>query len=75
MLRVRGCPVSVAEQVLMLVKLGGGEIANPYFDMSEALRFSSCYFSWRTRAAMRRLLGGGYNVPGFASRGEAQTSI
>lgn len=45
--RISGCPVSVAEQVLVLVKLG--KLKNPYFDLKEALPFTSCYLSWRTR--------------------------
>lgn len=52
---LRGCPVSVAEQVLMLVKLGG--LKNPYLDPKQALSFTSCYLSWRTRQLIQRLLG------------------
>ena len=52
---LRGCPVSVAEQVLMLVKLGG--LKNPYLDPKQALGFTSCYLSWRTRQLVSRLFG------------------
>lgn len=52
---LRGCPVSVAEQVLMLVKLGS--LKNPYLDPKQALSFTSCYLSWRTRQLMQRLFG------------------
>lgn len=52
---LKGCPVSVAEQVLMLVKLGG--LKNPYFEPRQALSFTSCYLSWRTRQLIQRVLG------------------
>ena len=53
--RISGCPVSVAEQVLMLVKLG--KLKNPYFDLKEAIPFTSCYLSWRTRQLINLILG------------------
>lgn len=52
---LRGCPVSVAEQVLMLVKLGG--LKSPYLDPKQALSFTSCYLSWRTRQLLHKILG------------------
>jgi hypothetical protein len=64
-----GCPVSVAEHVLALVKLGG--LRNPYFDPTEVFGFTSAYISQRTRSAIARLFGKPYNVPGFDERGEA----
>ena len=64
-----GCPVSVAEHVLALVKLGG--LKNPYFDPGEVFSFTSAYLSSRTRNAIARLFGKPYNVPGFDGRGEA----
>ncbi len=54
-LTIRGCPVSVAEQVLLLVRLGG--LKNPYLDPTQALSFVSCYLSWRGRQLLRRALG------------------
>ena len=69
-IRIAGCPVSVAEQVLMLVQLGN--LKNPYFDPREAPGFISSYLSWRTRTAIQRLLGIRYNRPGPAWRGEAR---
>ncbi|MBM4291834.1 MAG: DUF362 domain-containing protein [Deltaproteobacteria bacterium] len=54
-LTLRGCPVSVAEQVLLLVRLGG--LKNPYLDPAQALSFVSCYLSWRGRQLLRRVLG------------------
>jgi uncharacterized protein (DUF362 family) len=58
--RMTGCPVSVAEQVLMLVKLG--RLKNPYFDMSQALGFTNAYFRKRTHDAIQRILGVPYQT-------------
>ena len=70
--RIAGCPVSVAEQVLLLVKLG--KLKNPYFDPSQSIPFTSCYLSWRTRQLLGRLFGGDFNknIPGPAERGDAR---
>ncbi len=65
--RMSGCPVSVAEQLLMLVKVGG--LKNPYFDPKQALGFTNCYLSWRTRQAINRILGQPYNMDGAYKRG------
>jgi uncharacterized protein (DUF362 family) len=59
--RLEGCPVSVAEQVLTLVKVGG--LKNPYLDMGQAKPFMNAYFSWRLHELARRLLGVAYQVP------------
>jgi uncharacterized protein (DUF362 family) len=69
-LQIGGCPVSVAEQVLALVKLGG--LKNPYLDPKEAVGFTGCYLSWRTRKAFKQLFGMQYNEPGPAERGKAR---
>jgi uncharacterized protein (DUF362 family) len=69
-LQIAGCPVSVAEQVLALVKLGG--LRNPYLDPVEAAGFTSCYLSWRTRRAFKQLFGMRYNEPGPTPRGRAR---
>ncbi len=58
--RMRGCPVSVAEQVLMLVKLG--RLKNPYFDMSQAWSFTNAYFGKKTHDAIQRILGVPYQT-------------
>ncbi len=74
--RLAGCPVSVAEQVLMLVKLGG--LRNPYFDPSQALSFTSAYFSKRTHDAIQRILGVAYQTaPGAepTPRGAARPAL
>lgn len=68
-LRIGGCPVSVAEQVLTLVELG--KLPNPYLDLKLAPAFVSAYFSWRTRTLLQRMLGRPYNQPGVAQRGAA----
>jgi uncharacterized protein (DUF362 family) len=69
-IRIGGCPVSVAEQVLALVQLG--KLPNPYLDVKAAPAFVSAYFSWRTRMLIDRMLGRPYNQPGPAARGLAR---
>lgn len=69
-LRISGCPVSVAEQVLALVE--HGDLPNPYTDMEVAVPFLSTYLSWRTRTLMQRLMGQPYNKPGPTRRGLAR---
>ncbi len=69
-LRIPGCPVSVAEQVLVLVRLGG--LKNPYFDPSQVITFNHAYFSWRTRTALNRVFGRPYQRVGPSSRGRAR---
>lgn len=69
-IRIRGCPVSVAEQVLLLVGLGG--LKNPYFDRELMLPFNYCYLSWRTRSALNQLFGKPYQIPGPVKRGDTR---
>jgi hypothetical protein len=69
-IRISGCPVSVAEQVLLLVKLG--KLKNPYFDPGNAVAFTSCYLSSRTRTLMGRLAGQKYQIAGATQRGKAR---
>ncbi|MEL6181370.1 MAG: DUF362 domain-containing protein, partial [Myxococcota bacterium] len=69
-MRITGCPVSVAEQVLLLVYEGG--LNNPYFDPKNTLQFTNCYLSWRVRTAIKRLTGQPYNKPGPNTRGKAR---
>jgi uncharacterized protein (DUF362 family) len=57
--RLPGCPISVAEQVLMLSHLSGAE--NPYFDPRIVLDFNRAYAAWRL-ASLRR---GRYQEPGL----------
>ena len=70
--RIDGCPVSVAEQVLLLVQEAG--LNNPYLDGREAQRFGRGYLAWRARTALDRLRGRAYQNPGVAQRGAAQPS-
>ncbi len=69
-MRLSGCPVSVAEQVLLLVKLG--KLKNPYFDPSQAMTFTSCYLSSRTRNMIHRLSGKPYQRAGATNRGDSR---
>jgi len=69
-IRLEGCPVSVSEQVLALAQLEG--IKNPILDPKTALSYLSCYLSWRTRMAMKRVLGIPYQVAGSTPRGAAR---
>lgn len=69
-IRITGCPVSVAEQVLLLVEVGG--LKNPYFDPTQAVPFTSCYFSWRVRKVLNRLKRRPYNKPGAGARGASR---
>ena len=62
--------MSVAEQVLLLVNMGG--LNNPYFDVNQSPSFISCYLSWRTRQAMARVFGTPYQRPGPVQRGSAR---
>jgi hypothetical protein len=72
-IRISGCPVSVAEQVLVLVKLA--KLRNPYFDPTQALPFTSCYLSMRTRQAIKRVFGKKYNLAGPTPRGDARPAL
>ncbi len=49
--RLPGCPISVAEQVLMLAQVSGAK--NPYFDPRVVVDFNRGYLGWRL-AAVRR---------------------
>jgi uncharacterized protein (DUF362 family) len=49
--RLRGCPISVAEQVLMLAQVSGAK--NPYFDPRVVLDFNRAYLGWRLSSLRR----------------------
>jgi uncharacterized protein (DUF362 family) len=73
-MRMEGCPVSVAEQVLALVGLSG--IKNPYLAPDEVIRFNKGYLMWRSVTAARRLKGQPYQINGsFDERGKAAPSL
>jgi len=69
-IRISGCPVSVAEQTLALISLGA--LKNPYFDPSNAFPFTSAYLSWRTRTMIHRMMGRPYQVQGPVQRGASR---
>ncbi len=69
-IRLTGCPVSVAEQVLALVHLG--KLKNPYFDLRQSIPFTSAYLSSELQTRLRRLQGESYNEPGAAHRGHSR---
>ncbi|MCG8420937.1 MAG: DUF362 domain-containing protein [Proteobacteria bacterium] len=68
--RLEGCPVSVAEQVLALVTLAG--LKNPYLAPDQIVNFNRGYMGWRSRVALNRLFGKRYQKRGtFRERGQA----
>lgn len=69
-LRMPGCPVSVAEQALLLIRLA--RMSNPFLDPSYAFSFSHSYLSWRTRTALKRIFGEPYQQAGPSVRGAAR---
>jgi hypothetical protein len=68
-LRLRGCPVSVAEHVLALSNIGGTK--NPILDPDNALRFNRAYLGWRANAVLNRIKGRAYQRKGPCQRGQA----
>ncbi len=72
-LRLEGCPVSVAEQVLTLVQLA--KTKNPYFSGNEIIEFNKAYLGWRAVTAFKRLLGEPYQRRGPCPRGEAKPDV
>ncbi|MDD9943330.1 MAG: DUF362 domain-containing protein [Myxococcales bacterium] len=65
-LRLTGCPVSVSEQLMALVDLGG--FKSPMNDWPSI----KAYFTWKSAIAMKRLVGHRYQVLGEAERGDAK---
>ncbi|MFT3768793.1 MAG: DUF362 domain-containing protein [Minicystis sp.] len=72
-IRLEGCPVSVAEQVLALVSLAGTN--NPYLAPDQIVMFNKNYLAWRGATAVKRLGGTPYQVHGPCSRGEAAPEV
>ena len=73
-LRLGGCPVSVAEQVLALVAVGG--LKNPYLDSRQSATFARGYLGWRSRVALNLLQRKRYQQAGsFAERGQAAPDL
>lgn len=72
--RLEGCPVSVAEQVLALVNLG--DFKNPYLAPDQIVTFNRGYLGWRSRLALNRLMGKRYQVNGaYGDRGNAAPEV
>ncbi len=69
-IRMAGCPVSVVEQVLLLIN--AGKLQNPYLDKENTVPFTSCYLNWRTRRLVDKVLGGVYQKAGPTERGTAR---
>lgn len=72
-LRLEGCPVSVAEQVLALVSLG--KTKNPYLSGEEVVRFNLAYMAWRGATIAKRLGGTPYQIKGHCHRGDAAPDV
>jgi len=72
-LRLSGCPVSVAEQILAVVQLS--DIKNPYLDPVHALPFQRSYLAWRAQTTANRLRGHPYQQPGPCARGQAAPEL
>ena len=73
-LRLQGCPVSVAEQVLLIVNASNTK--NPYFAPEEVVRFNKAYLTWRGVTMAKRLGGMPYQINGACDRrGEAAPEV
>ncbi|MDP3275008.1 MAG: DUF362 domain-containing protein [Deltaproteobacteria bacterium] len=73
-MRLEGCPVSVAEQVLALVALA--KLKNPFFDPKQAVGFNRAYLSWRGLEVIKRVVSQEpYQKAGPCSRGRAAPSL
>lgn len=66
---LRGCPVSVAEQVLAVVALS--DVKNPYLDPQHAIPFQKNYVAWRAHQVFCRVRGIPYQKAGPCQRGQA----
>lgn len=72
--RLEGCPVSVAEQVLALVNISGAK--NPYYDRTNMLSFGRAYLGWKARVALNTLQRRRYQQNGtFLERGQAAPEL
>jgi hypothetical protein len=73
-IRMEGCPVSVAEQVLALTAIG--KTNNPFLDPSQATIFTRAYLGWKSRVILNRLQRKRYQKNGtFNERGEAAPDL
>ncbi len=72
-LRLQGCPVSVAEQVLALSIVGG--LKSPLSPTPESRRLGKNILKWKGKVALKSLVGHKYQVHGSAERGEAAPEV
>jgi hypothetical protein len=74
-IRLEGCPVSVAEQVLALVGVSPG-VKNPYMDRANMLTFARAYLGWKARVSLNKLQRRRYQQNGtFRERGQAAPEL
>jgi hypothetical protein len=73
-LRIKGCPVSVAEMVLSVVSLGD-ELRNPYLNPAQIIQFNKGYLAWRGTMLAKSLTGQPYQVHGPCHRGHAAPDV
>jgi len=71
--RLTGCPVSVAEQVLALV--AATNIKNPILDPKNAIMFNRAYLAWRGNTLAQRAQGKPYQVNGPTTRGDGAPEV
>lgn len=73
-IRLEGCPVSVAEQVLALVQVAG--LKNPYYDPENMVTFGRAYLGWKARVTLNKLQKKRYQQNGtFQQRGAAAPEL
>jgi hypothetical protein len=73
-IRLEGCPVSVAEQVLALVSVAG--LKNPYYDPENMVTFGRAYLGWKARVTLNKLQKKRYQQNGtFQQRGAAAPEL
>ena len=70
--RMKGCPVSVSEQVLALVNISGAQ--NPIFDKTYMKQFNAGYAGAKW-GAMKRAFSKPYQKPGVTNRGQAAPQV
>lgn len=75
--RLEGCPVSVAEQVLALVSVGAPHgLKNPYLDRANMVTFGRAYLGWKARVTLNKLQRKRYQQNGaFQERGAAAPDL
>jgi uncharacterized protein (DUF362 family) len=75
--RLEGCPVSVAEQVLALVSVAEANgLKNPYYDRSNMVTFGRAYLGWKARVTLNKLQRKRYQQNGtFRERGQAAPEL